>query len=118
MPDLIAERYGVHHVEVQHSHFLSTEPVYLREFRERVKKAGSQMNQICLEFGPLNISATDPAPRVETIDLTKEWIDHAVELGCPRVMLNQGTLAPEVLPTRLSRQRRQLASTANPKRSL
>jgi hypothetical protein len=57
------------------------------------------MNQMCLEFGPLNISATDRVLRVETIDLTKQWINHAVELGCPRVMLNQGTLAPEVLPT-------------------
>ena len=34
--------------------------------------------------------------RLETIDLTKKWIDHAVMLGCPRVMVNQGTLAPEV----------------------
>jgi sugar phosphate isomerase/epimerase len=36
---------------------------------------------------------------VETIDLTKRWIDHAVTLGCPRVMVNQGTLAPEVRQT-------------------
>jgi hypothetical protein len=99
MPDIIAERFGVHHVEVQHSHFLSTELPYLREFRDRVKKAKSQMNQICLEFGILNISSPDPMLRVEAIDLTKQWIDHAVELGCPRVMVNQGTLAPEVKRT-------------------
>jgi hypothetical protein len=99
MPDIIAERFGIHHVEVQHSHFLSTELPYLREFRDRVKKAKSQMNQICLEFGALNISSPDPVLRVETIDLTKQWIDHAVELGCPRVMVNQGTLAPEVKQT-------------------
>lgn len=99
MPDIIAEHFGVHHVEVQHSHFLSTELPYLREFRDRVKKAKSQMNQICLEFGILNISSPDPMLRVETIDLTKQWIDHAVELGCPRVMVNQGTLAPDVKQT-------------------
>jgi sugar phosphate isomerase/epimerase len=28
--------------------------------------------------------------------LTKQWIDHAVTLGCPRVMVNQGTLEPAV----------------------
>lgn len=95
-PQMIADRYGVHHVEVQHSHFISTEAAYLREFRERLRKAKSQMNQICLEFGILNISSPDPMLRVETIDLTKKWIDHAVDLGCPRVMVNQGTLAPEV----------------------
>jgi len=99
LPDMLAERYGVHHVEMQHSHFRSTEPAYLEEFRGRLKKAKSQMNQINLEFGPLNISSPDPVLRLETIDLNKRWIDHAVMLGCPRVMVNQGTLAPEVRQT-------------------
>jgi hypothetical protein len=96
LPDTIAERYGIHHVEMQHSHFASTETGYLEEFRSRLKKAKSQMNQINVEFGTLNISSPDPVLRLETIDLTKKWIDHAVILGCPRVMVNQGTLAPEV----------------------
>ncbi len=94
--DMIAEHYGIHHVEMQHSHFVSTETAYLQEFRDRLKKAKSQMNQINVEFAALNISATDPMVRLETIDLTKQWIDHAVILGCPHVMINQGTLAPEV----------------------
>ena len=46
------------------------------------------------------ISARQRFVRLETIDLTKQWIDHAVVLGCPRVMINQGTLAPEVFPTK------------------
>jgi len=96
LPDMVAERYGVHHVELQHSHFASTEPSYLEEYRGRLKKAKSQMNQINVEFGALNISSPDPVLRLETIDLTKKWIDHAVMLGCPRIMVNQGTLAPEV----------------------
>jgi sugar phosphate isomerase/epimerase len=95
-PQMIADRYGIHHVEFQHSHFASTNLPYLKEVRERLKKAKSQMNQICLEFGALNISAPEHYVRLETIDLTKDWIDHAVVVGCPRVMLNQGTLAPEV----------------------
>jgi sugar phosphate isomerase/epimerase len=95
-PQMIADRYGVHHVEFQHTHFASTESSYLKELRDRLRKAKSSMNQICLEFGILNISTPDPVLRIETIDLTKRWIDHAAEVGCPRVMLNQGTLAPEV----------------------
>ena len=95
-PRMIADRYGVHHVEVQSSHFASTEPAYFKEFRARLAKVKSQMNQICLEFGPLNISSPDPVLRLQTIDLTKKWIDHARELGCPRVMVNQGTLAQQV----------------------
>jgi sugar phosphate isomerase/epimerase len=95
-PAMIAERYGVHHVEIQHAYFRSTEPDYLEEFRNRVKQAKSQMNQLVLELDELNISSPDPVLRVETIDLTKRWIDHAVTLGCPRVMINQGSLAPAV----------------------
>ncbi len=96
LADTIAQRWGVHHVEMQHSHFASTESAYLEEFRGRLKRAKSQMNQINVEFGTLNISSPDPVLRLETIDLTKKWIDHAATLGCPRVMVNQGTLAPEV----------------------
>jgi hypothetical protein len=99
VPQMIADRYGIHHVEFQASHFESTDPPYFKEVRERMKKAKSQMSQICLEFDPLDISATQRYMRLETIDLTKVWIDHAVALGCPRVMVNQGTLAPEVRET-------------------
>jgi sugar phosphate isomerase/epimerase len=95
-PKMIADRYGIHHVEFQHTHFASVDPPYLKEVRERLKQAKSQMNQICLEFGPLNISAPEHYVRLETIDLTNQWIDHAAAVGCPRVMVNQGTLAPEV----------------------
>ena len=99
LPDMVAQRWGIHHVEMQHSHFPSTETGYLEELHNRLKKAKSQVNQINLEFGQLNISSPNPSLRVETIDLTKEWIDHAVAIGCPRVMVNQGTLAPEVRQT-------------------
>ena len=101
-PQMLVDRFGIHHVELQHTHFASTESSYLQEFHGRLKQAKSQMNQICLEFGPLNISSPDPILRLETIDLTKQWIDHAAELGCPRVMLNQGTLAPDVRQTAIA----------------
>lgn len=96
VPEMVADRYGVHHVEVQHTHFASTEASYLSEFRTRMARAKSRINQVCLELGDLNISSQSSVLRNETIDLTKQWIDHAVELGCPRVMINQGSLVPDV----------------------
>jgi sugar phosphate isomerase/epimerase len=102
VPQMIADRYGIHHVEFQHSHFASTDAPYLKEVRDRLKQAKSSMNQICMEFETLNISSPTRYLRLETIDLTKEWIDHAVILGCPRVMVNQGTLAPEVRETAIA----------------
>ena len=98
LPGMIAERYGVHHVEFQHTDFASTEADYLAEFKSRMEKAGSTINQINLEFRELNISTPDNVLRVETIDLTKRWVDHAAVLGCARLMVNQGTLSPEVRP--------------------
>jgi hypothetical protein len=92
---MLADRYGVHNVEMQHAHFPSTEPAYLKDFRERLAKMKSQVTNINLEFGPQNISAGDPALRQQAIDRTKEWIDHAVALGCPRIMINQGAPTQE-----------------------
>jgi len=97
-PQMVADRYGVHLVELQHSHFASTEPEYLREYRNRLDKAGSKMHQINLEFGQLSASA-NLVQRLEAIDLTKAWVDHAVILGCPRIMPNPGSIAPEVRQT-------------------
>ena len=97
VPDMFADRYGVHYVEVFCPHFLSTESSYFRDFVARVKKAKSKINQISLGgLQVVSMSAPDPALRVETVDLTKQWIDHAAEMGCPRVMVNQGTLDAEV----------------------
>jgi hypothetical protein len=93
-PDMLAQRFGVHNVEMQHEHFLSTEPAYFQEFLGRVKKAKSVVSQINLEFESLDVSAPNLTRRLETIDLTKRWIDHAATLGCPRVMVNQGNLEP------------------------
>ena len=93
---MIASRYGVHRVEFQSTDFASIEPEYFAEFRRRIRKAKSQVNQLNVEFANLNISARDPVIRLETIELTKTWIDRAAALECPRVMVAQGDLAPEV----------------------
>ena len=92
---MYADRYGVHNVEMQHAHFPSTELSYLKSFREGLARTKSQVTNINLEFGPQNISAADPALRQQAVDRTKEWIDHAVALGCPRIMVNQGQPTPE-----------------------
>jgi hypothetical protein len=93
--EMLADRYGVHNVEMQHAHFPSTEPAFLKEFRERLGRTRSQVTNINLEFGPQNISAADPALRQQAFERTRQWIDHAVALSCPRIMVNQGAPTPE-----------------------
>jgi Xylose isomerase-like TIM barrel len=94
LPQMYVDVYGVHNVEFQHSHIVKaeTEPAFIKELKARVDAAKSQITQINLEFGQQNISATDPALRQQAIDHTKQWIDIAADLGCPRVMINQGQL--------------------------
>ncbi|MGA7409977.1 MAG: hypothetical protein WBW33_05790 [Bryobacteraceae bacterium] len=98
-PDEMAQRYGIHNLEIQQAHFRSTELDYLGEFKNRLTKAHSRVTQLVLELGAHNISATDPAVRSETIELTNQWIDRAAFLSAARVMINQGTLAPDVRTT-------------------
>ncbi len=93
---MVADRFGVHNLELQHSHFISTENAYLKDFRDRVAKAKSQILQIDTEFQGSNASAAGFSARAQAIDLAKTWIDHAEALGCPRVMVNPGSLAPDV----------------------
>lgn len=97
LPQMYVDVYGVHNIEFQHSHLVQGEndPAFVKEIKARVDAAKSQITQINMEFGPQNISSADPALRQQAIDHTKQWIDIAVRLGCPRVMLNQGPLNPE-----------------------
>jgi len=90
VPEMLADTYGVHNVEFQHTHVASTETSYLKELRARLEKSQSRMSNVNLEFGPLTISAADAAQREQAVQQTKQWVDHAIVLGCPRVMINQG----------------------------
>lgn len=95
IPEMLADVYGVHNIEFQHEHLASTERSYLLDLKSRLDRAKSRMTNVNLEFGPLTISAADPAQRRQAVEMTRQWIDHAVVLGCPRVMINQGTLTDE-----------------------
>jgi hypothetical protein len=94
-PEMIADTYGVHKVEFQHYHLASLEDSYLKELRAHCEKVKTQPQQFNLEFGNLNISADRQRDRLLAIDLTKDFVDHAVVLGARRVMINQGTLTTE-----------------------
>jgi sugar phosphate isomerase/epimerase len=92
---MFADRYKVHNVEMQHNYFESTEASFFKAFLARLAKTKSRVSNINLELGNMNIAAADPALRAQAVDLTKAWIDHAVLLGSPRVMINQGKLTQD-----------------------
>jgi hypothetical protein len=92
---MYADRFGVHNVELQHSYLPSTEEAWLKDFRARLATTKSQVSNINLEFGVMSMSADSAVSRLQAIDLTKAWINHAVTVGCPRVMINQGMLTEQ-----------------------
>jgi sugar phosphate isomerase/epimerase len=95
LPEMFADRYKVHNVEMQHNYFESTETPFLKSFVERLAKTKSRVTNINLELGNMNIASPTPSLRAQAVDLTKAWIDHAIVLGSPRVMINQGRLTQE-----------------------
>jgi hypothetical protein len=99
---MYADRWDVHNVELQHSYLLSTETSWLKAFRARLNQTKSRVSNINLELGAMNPSAASPVDRAQFIDLTKRWVDHAVTLGCPRIMLNQGALTEATRATAIA----------------
>jgi hypothetical protein len=90
---MYADRFGVHNVELQHAYLPSTDDRWLKDYRARLEKSRSRVSNINCEFGAtMTMSAESAVGRLQAIDLTKRWVDHAVILGCPRLMLNQGQL--------------------------
>jgi sugar phosphate isomerase/epimerase len=98
VPEFLADKWGIHNLDIQSIYILSMDPSYLARFNERLKKAKCKVTNMPLELdddankwsGIIGPSATDPAIRAKAIGLTRQWIDVAPMIGCPSVMLNQG----------------------------
>jgi len=93
-PEMIADRYHVHNVEIVLPHFLGAEPSLVRDFKSRLAKAHSRLVHMPLDYGELwhkpGISATDPTEREHALALYKKGIDAAAALGCPLVRCDPG----------------------------
>ena len=72
-PEMIADSFHVHNVEMVFPHFSSYEPSYLAEFKKRLAKAHSRLINIPIDYDELwekpAISATNPAEREQAINL-------------------------------------------------
>lgn len=100
LPQMVADVYDVHLVELQSQHFESHSPAYFTSLRDTLAKSKPRATQINAEFGVLNMPAPTVGARLQAIALTKHMIDCAVLVGARRVMLNQGqaTLGSTNLP--------------------
>lgn len=94
--ELCADKFKLHQVEMQSNYFPATEMSWLRDYKARLARTRTRIVQINLEFGAgMQLTASEPALRLEMIDLHRVWLEKAAFLGCPRVLINQGTPAAE-----------------------
>jgi sugar phosphate isomerase/epimerase len=95
-PEMVADRYHVHNVEIVFPHFTSSEPGYVNEFKNRLKKAHSHVVNIPIDYAELwekpALSSTDPKEREHAITLYTKGIDLAAAVGCPVVRCDPGTV--------------------------
>ncbi len=93
-PEMVADRYHVHNVEIILPHFLSAEPSLIRDFKVRLDRAHSRLLNVPLDFAALwnkpAISSTDPAERDAALAMYRRGIDIAHDLGSPSVRCDPG----------------------------
>jgi sugar phosphate isomerase/epimerase len=97
-PDLIVDRYKVHHFEFCTTHFGSTEPTYLRELKYALLRTGSTVVNIPVDIPECGRHGTfsdpDRKTRMAALDAVKPWVDVAYTLGARSVRVGPGKVDP------------------------
>lgn len=104
-PEMIADRYAVHHMEVVAPHFASTSASYLADFKKRLERAHSGVANIPVDIPELEqgagLSDANEKVRATAISACKKWIDIAGTIGarsvrCDPGKINTSDLAPTI----------------------
>jgi hypothetical protein len=105
-PEMIADRYHVHEMEIVAPHFASMEPSYIREVRSRLDRAHSHVVNIPVDIKELwqagGLSDPDPKVRDAGVAACKKWIDFARDLGVKSVRCDPGKINPADLKPTIS----------------
>jgi hypothetical protein len=101
-PELIADRYGVHHLEIVAPHFGDAAP---GDVQARLARAHSRIVNIPVDIKELwetpSLSSPDASISGRAVSLYSEWIERARELGvhsvrCDPGLINLKDLAPTI----------------------
>ncbi len=103
-PEMIADRYRLHNLEIVTPHFESREPSYLKEVNARLKKAHSRIVNMPIDIGELwdqpGLSSPDEKVRERAISLYKPWFDVAAAVGASSVRCDPGKInSADLTPT-------------------
>ncbi len=91
MPAMMADRLGVHNVELLSMHFTELTPAYCEKVRATAAKVKSNVINIQLDApGQYDLSAPDPEARRRSIDFVQGWLDRAHICGATSLRPNTG----------------------------
>jgi sugar phosphate isomerase/epimerase len=100
-PEMIVDRYKVHHFEFCAPHFASREPAYLQELKSALARTRCQLVNIPVDIDELDIEGglSDPSQKVRdrVVNACKKWIDVAATLGAKSVRCDPGKMDPQNL---------------------
>jgi len=95
-PEMIADHYHVHEMEIVAPHFASTEPLYVAEVKARLGRAHSHLVNIPVDIPELEMGAglSDPDTKLtaKMITACEKWIDVAHALGAKSVRCDPGKI--------------------------
>jgi sugar phosphate isomerase/epimerase len=95
-PEMIADRYHVHEMEIVAPHFASMEPSYIREVKSRLERAHAHVVNIPVDVKELweagGLSDPNAKVREAGIAACKKWIDFARDLGAKSVRCDPGKI--------------------------
>jgi sugar phosphate isomerase/epimerase len=93
-PELIADKYHVHNLELCSTHFESTDASYIKDLKVAVAKAHGRITNMPVDFDAdwsgKGLCDPDDAQWRREIDGRKKWIDIAAELGAQSIRPNPG----------------------------
>jgi hypothetical protein len=95
-PEMIAERYKVHHLEACVAHIPSTEPEYLRELKYVLTHTQSTIIDMPVNIKECDSDGTfsdpDREKRMAALEAVKQWVDVAHALGVRSVCVGPGSV--------------------------
>ena len=100
-PEMIADRYKIHHLEFVAPHFASTNPVYLDELRNKLIRAHSYLVNLPIDIKEVSTGGglSDPSMSVRdaAVQASMKWIDIAAHLRARSVRCDPGKMNPQNL---------------------
>jgi len=100
-PQMIAEQYKVHNIEICVPHFASSEAGYLQELKKRLAASHTRVVNMPVDIEEIwnkgGLSDPDKSVRTTAVNASKKWIDVAATIGSPAVRCDPGKLDPKNL---------------------